>query len=34
MLHHYRMHVENDSVELGTVDNQEYKEEIFVSEEF
>jgi hypothetical protein len=28
------MHVENDLVEFGTADDQEYKEEIFVSEEF
>jgi hypothetical protein len=40
MLHHYRIHIENDLVEFVTVDNQEYEEiieeyeEIFVPEEF
>jgi hypothetical protein len=34
MLHLYRMHVENDLVEFGTTDDQEYEEEIFVLEEF
>jgi hypothetical protein len=41
MLHHYRIHVENDLVEFGTAGDQEYKEiveeyeeEIFVLEEF
>jgi hypothetical protein len=40
-LHHYRCHVENNSVEFGTVDDQEYEEiveeyeeEIFVPKEF
>jgi hypothetical protein len=28
------MHVENDLVVFGTVDDQEYEDEIFVSEEF
>jgi hypothetical protein len=28
------MHVENDLVEFGTADDQEYEEEIFVLEEF
>jgi hypothetical protein len=26
MLHHYRMHVENDLVDFVTVDDQEYEE--------
>jgi hypothetical protein len=26
MLHHYRIHVENDLVEFGTADDQEYEE--------
>ena len=41
MLHHYRMHVENDLVEFVTIDDQEYEEiveeyeeEIFMLEEF
>jgi hypothetical protein len=33
MLHLYRMNVENDLVELGPGDDQEY-EEIFVPKEF
>jgi hypothetical protein len=34
MLHHYRIHVENDLVEFVTVDDQEYEEAILVPEEF
>jgi hypothetical protein len=33
-LHLYPIHVENDLVEFGTADDQEYEEEIFVPESF